>query len=191
MAGRRSMGTRDMAITMAVVLLVVGLIALYGSQVSFTPGARPAPGPTPTADVIGGFEHAKATMSFPITVPRDVPAAWHPNSFSVSDPAVANDGVAQVGSLAAVRGGWVTPGQHFIGLTEAAGDADQVLRNEFGAARTLTGAVDVGGVVWHVTTGVRSEVAWVRSESSGMTTYLITGDAPEQDFRTLAMAVSG
>lgn len=178
--------------TMVVVLVVVGLIALYGNNVSFAPGAQPAAGPAPTADVVGGFGHAQSTLGFAITVPSNIPAEWHPNSLSVSDPDVSNDGIARVGTLKAVRGGWITPSDGFIQLVEAAGDSAQVLASEFGEARQISGTIEAGGAQWSVTTGVRSEVAWVRSAQteSGMTTFLITGSADEHAFRTLAAAVS-
>lgn len=187
------MGTKDMAMTMAVVLVVVGLIALYGNNVSWMPGARPSTGATPTADVIGGFGHAKTTMGFTVTVPEGIPASWHPNSLSVSDPEVSNDGIAQVGTLKAVRGGWVTPAGDYLQLVEAAGDVPQVLQSEFGGARAIAGTVDAGGSTWEVTTGVRTEAAWIRTVDTalGKTTLLITGNASGQDFRQLAESVAG
>jgi hypothetical protein len=183
------MGTKDMVMTMAVVLVVVGLIAVYGNNVSFAPGGQAAEGPVPTADVIGGFSHAKATMDFPITVPDGVPAEWHPNSLSVSDPNVSNDGIVRVGTLKAVRGGWITPQDAYIQLVEADGDIPQVLASEFGQARQVSGTVDAGGATWSVTSGVRAEIAWTRTASGG-TTLLITGNASEDEFRTLAQALT-
>ncbi len=168
--------------TMAVVLVVVGLIALYGSQVTFSPG-HPTEGPVPTADVHHGFEHAQSTMDFPIVVPRGVPEAWHPNSFTVSDPSI--DGP---GTVATVRGGWVTPDDTFVMLVESAGDPDQLLNAEFGSARSSHGTVDAGGTTWQVTTGQRTELAWFRH--TGATTFLITGDASEADFVTVAESVA-
>lgn len=179
--------------TMAVVLVAVALIALYGNSVSFSPGAQAKAGPAPTADVIGGFGHARTTLGFPVTVPSGIPKSWHPNSLSVSDPEVSNDGLAQVGTLKAVRGGWITPGDTFIQLVETAGDTPQTLASEFGDARSVTGTVDAGGATWSVTTGVRTEVAWIRTATTakGTTTFLISGSSPEADFRTLAAAVAG
>jgi hypothetical protein len=186
------MGTKDMVMTMTVVLVVVGLIALYGQNVSFAPGGQASGGAAPTADVIGGFSHAKTTMDFPITVPDGVPAAWHPNSLSVSDPEVSNDGIAQVGTLKAVRGGWITPTDTYVQLVETAGDTAQTLQSEFGEARSVSGTVQAGGATWSVTTGVRSEVAWIRTveTAAGRTTLLITGNATPDDFRALAGAVA-
>lgn len=191
-ADRRKMGTKDMVMTMAVVLVVVGLIAVYGRNVSFAPGGPAAEGPVPTADVIGGFSHAKATMDFPITVPDGVPEEWHPNSLSVSDPDVSNDGIARVGTLKAVRGGWITPRDAYIQLVEADGDIPQVLANEFGHVRPISGTVDAGGATWSVTSGVRTEAVWIRTvqAASGETTLLITGNASEEDFRALAQALT-
>lgn len=186
------MGTKDMVMTMAVVLVVVGLIALYGNNVSFAPGGQATEGATPTADVIGGFSHASATMDFQITVPEGVPADWHPNSLSVSDPDVSNDGIAQVGTLKAVRGGWITPQDTYIQLVETAGDTAQTLQSEFGQARAISETVQAGGATWSVTTGVRSEAAWIRTvdTTETRTTLLITGNASEDDFRALAQAVA-
>lgn len=179
--------------TMVVVLVVAGLIALYQGNVSFSPGAQVTPGETPTAEVISGFEHARATMPFPVVVPSGIPEDWHPNSMSVSDPATDNLGVTKVGAVPTVRGGWITPAGAFITLVEAAGTIDQVVAGELGESRPATGTVQAGGAEWTVTTGVRSETAWLRTVdgAAGMTTFLITGNAAEGDFETVAAAVAG
>lgn len=184
MADRRKLGTKDMVWAMAVVLVVVAFIALYGSKIVFAPGAQPVTGDVPTADVVGGFTQARSELDFPVTVPRGLPASWHPNSFTVADPSV--DGA---GTLATVRGGWVTQDGTFITLIESAGDPGQVLTAEIGSAGASQGTVGAGGAEWTVTSGVRQEVAWIRT--TGRTTFLITGNAARQDFVTLAEAVAG
>lgn len=191
-ADRRKLGTKDMVMTMSIVLVVVALIALYGGTVSFAPGARPQAGETPTVDVVDGFSHARATLGFAVTVPEGIPSDWHPNSLTISDPSATNDGVTAVGTLKAVRGGWITPGDAYVGLTEAAGEATAVLANEFGDARPATTTVTAGGAEWSVTTGVRSEAAWFRtiSAATGVTTLLITGNGTPDDFRIVAEAVA-
>lgn len=191
-ADRRSLGMKDMAMTMVVVLVVAGLIALYQRNVSFSPGAQVTVGETPTADVVNGFRHAKTTLSFPIVVPAGLPEDWHPNSLTVSDPTTDNLGVTKVGTVPTVRGGWITPAGAFIMLIEAGGTVDQVVAGELGETRPATGEIEAGGATWTVTTGVRDEVAWLRTAegADGVTTFLITGNAPEADFRTLAAAVA-
>ncbi len=170
--------------TMAVVLVVVAFIALYGSRVIFAPGAQPVTGDVPTADVVGGFTHAQQSMSFPVTVPTGIPKSWHPNSFTVSTPTV--DGSV---TLPTVRGGWVTPAGAFVTLIESSGDEGQLLQAEIGSVGASDATTSAGGATWTVTSGRRSEVAWIRS--SGGVTLLITGNAPEQDFVTVAESVSG
>ncbi len=173
-----------MVLTLSVVLVVVAFIALYGSRVIFAPVGSPATGEVPTADVVGGFRHAQRSLDFPVTVPAEVPAGWHPNSFSVSDPERNGPG-----TVASVRGGWVTPAGAFIMLVESAGDPNQVLQSEIGSVGTSRGTSHAGGATWTVTTGVRSEAAWIRS--SGRTTFLITGSASEADFVALAESITG
>jgi hypothetical protein len=172
-----------MVITMVVVLVVVAFMALYGSRIDFSPGAQPVSGDTPTADVVGGFTHARGSLPFPVVVPRGVPDDWHPNSMSVSDPML--DGP---GTVPTVRGGWITPDGAFITLIESSGGVDQLLAAEVGGSGPRTGTVQAGGT-WTVTTGVRNEAAWVRS--AARTSYLITGNATSEEFRALAEAVAG
>lgn len=181
-ADRSKMGTKDMIAAMAVVLVVVVLIALYASNMSFAPGARVDDGPVPTADVVPGFAHAAETMPFPVLVPTGLPEDWHPNSFSVSTPQV--DGI---GTPPTVRGGWITPAGAFITLIESSADAAALLSAELDASGSHQGTVEAGGAEWTLTTGVRTEAAWVRT--AGETTVLITGNAAEADFLLLADAL--
>lgn len=178
--------------TMVVVLVLVGLIALYQGNVSVSPGAQVTAGETPTADVISGFQHAQATLPFTVIVPQSVPEDWHPNSLTVSDPMTDNVGVTKVGTVPTVRGGWITPTGAFITLIEAAGTIDQVVAGELGESRPVLGRIETGGAEWTVTTGVRREAAWLRTvdDGDGVTTFLITGNAAEDDFRILAGAIA-
>jgi hypothetical protein len=176
--------TRDMVLTMGVVAAVVILIALYGSHLSFG-GLTPKSGPVPTADVTRTFTDARGVLTtFAITVPHDVPADWHPNSASVTDPTI--DGPT---AIPTVRGGWILPDGTFITLIESAGSLAQVLVGEVGAAGADNGTVEAGGATWTKTSGVRTEVAWVRTQ--GRTTFLITGNAGPTAFVALAQSVAG
>jgi hypothetical protein len=172
-----------MVITMGVVLVVVAFIAMFGGGVIFAPATTAVSGAVPTADVTGGFAHAKRTMPFPVTVPADVPESWQPNSQTVSTPQVDGKDTQPT-----VRGGWVTGNGTFITLIESSGTPDQVLTAEIGSAGPSRGTRQAGGATWTVTDGVRQETAWIRS--TGETTFLITGNAPAKDFVTLAEAVA-
>jgi len=57
--------------------------------------------------------------------------------------------------------------------------------------RTATGTEQVGGTEWTATTGRRGEAAWFRTDGTdGGVTFLITGTASADDFRTLARATA-
>ncbi len=182
MADRRNKTTRDMALTMGVVVVVIAIFAIFEGGFTFAPGGATA-GPAPTADVVGNFGQAQRSVTFPITVPRGIPADWHPNSFTITDPQADS-----LGKVSTVRGGWLTADGAFVMLAESSGSVPQVLDQEVGAAGRVNGTVTVGGSQWSVTAGVRDEAAWVRTD--GQTTYLITGNADQADFRTVAAAVS-
>jgi hypothetical protein len=133
--------------------------------------------------VAGGFEHAGESVDFPVTVPGEIPDQWHPNSFTVADPAA--DGARTVPT---VRGGWLTADGDYIELVESSASPEVLLKSEFGAAAPSGGTIEAGNANWSITTGMRSEAAWYRSD--GVTTLMITGDAPKEDFVTLAEAVA-
>jgi hypothetical protein len=65
-----------------------------------------------------------------------------------------------------------------------------VLDAELGGSgtRTAAGTEQVGGTEWTVTRGRRGEAAWFRTD--GRVTFLITGTATADDFRTLAQATA-
>ncbi len=175
--------SRDMVVTMGVVGIVVILVAWYGSHLSFG-GLAPKTGPIPTADVTETFTNAKGVLtSFPITVPHGVPTDWHPNSASITDPKTAG-----LDTVPTVRGGWILPDGSFVTLVESGGTVAQVLVAEIGSAGPDNGSVNAGGAAWTKTTGVRTEVAWVRTADG--TTFLIAGNGPPEASAALAASVA-
>lgn len=172
---------RDMAWSIAVLAVVAILLGWAYGAVSFSPG-RPSDGQAPVADVIGGFDRAAPLVGFDLAVPRDLTADWQPSSFTFVDPSTA-----PAGQVATVRGGWLTPDGRFITAIQAAGPPATVLPAELGELGPNTGLQTVDGVEWTVTTGRRNEVAWYRTV--GDVTWLITGTATTDQFRTLAGAL--
>lgn len=162
-------------------LLAVVVLVLYGMYggVSFAPGGA-TEGQAPTADVTGGLQRAAPLVGFPVVVPAALPDGWNANSFSFTE---------KPGSLTqppTVRAGWLTPQGRFITVAQSNGATAAVLAAELGAAGKPTGTEKVGDTEWTVTTGRRSEVAWVRTEDD--VNVVITGSAAPEDFRTLATA---
>jgi len=189
-ADRRQKTLRDMALSLGLVAVVaLILVGMYGG-ISFSPG-QATDGQTPTADVTGGFQRAEPLVGFTVVIPPGLPADWHPNSFSFTDPATGEGPGATTGGPPAVRGGWLTPDGRYITLVESSGPVPKVLDAELGGegTRTASGTEQVGDAEWTVTTGRRGEAAWFRTDGTdGGVTFLITGTATPDDFRTLAQA---
>ncbi len=167
-------------VLLAVVALV--LVGMYGG-VSFSPG-RATEGQAPTADINGGLQRAAPLMGFPVVIPAGLPATWNPSSFSFTDQTSAS-----TAQPAAVRAGWLTDQGRFITVIQSDGVVADILAAELGTVAPPTGTEQVGAAEWTVTTGRRAEAAWLRTD--GDVTFLITGTASPEDFRTLATAVAG
>jgi hypothetical protein len=169
-----------MAVALAVLAVIAfGLMFVYGNA-SFSP-AGPSDGQAPTADVTGGLTRAAPLVGFPVIIPGALPDGWHPNSFTFTQAPGSSD------QPPAVRAGWLTDQGRYITFVQSGGHLAQVQSAELGTVGSATGTEDVDDASWTVVPGRRSEVAWVRSV--GDVTYLITGTAQPEDFRTLAAAV--
>lgn len=148
---------------------------------SFSPGG-PSDGQVVATDITGGLQKAEPLVGFPLVIPNALPSGWTPNSFSYTQ----KPGTPTQPPTA--RAGWLTPEGRFITLVQSSGEVNGVLTAELGAASAPTGTVRAGGQEWTVTAGRRSEQAWYRT--AGEVTYLITGSASDDDFRTLSAQVT-
>jgi len=171
-----------MAISMGLIAVVaLVLFGMYGG-VSFSPGG-PTDGQAPTADVTGGLQRAAPLVGFPVIIPAGLPQSWNPSSFSFTE-----ESAASAEKPPAVRAGWLTDQGRFITVVQSNGAVANVLAAELGAVAAPGGTERVGVAEWTVTSGRRDEVAWVRT--AGDVTFVITGSASDDDFRTLATAVA-
>lgn len=184
-ARKRNKTFRDMLLSVGLIAVVVLLFVGLNGGFTFSPGHPDDSGPAPTADATKQFADAPRVLPFTPAVPKNLPADWHANSSAMTNPETLEAGMPLT-----VRGGWLTPGGGFIALVASNAAPAKLLRAEFNDAAPDTGTVKAGGADWTVTTGVRSEAAWYRTTAGGIT-YLITGDANEADFRTLADSISG
>ncbi len=179
--GRAALGMREMIGAMAVLLVIVGVLAVVTRGCSFDPGAPSAnPSSAPTVDASAKLGQAAESVSFPVRRP-DLPSSWHANSSSTT--AVGHGAAADV----IVRVGWLTPGGRYAQLSQSGGTAADVLAAETGTTTKPAGEQSVGGTSFATHPSRRDEVAWVASLAG--TVVLITGNATEQEFRELAAAV--
>ncbi|WP_156754794.1 DUF4245 domain-containing protein [Actinokineospora pegani] len=168
-------GPRDMIMSLAVLLVIIAALLLFTKSCSFSPGGPEIDqSAAPTADLSAAFSQVADTLDFPLRLPA-VPDAWRPNSTSTA-PAGPTSVV--------VRAGWLT-GAGFAQLSQSAATPNTLVEIE-GGTGPATGSVEIDGTQWTVHPGRRAESVWVTR--LGDTTLLITGSAPEPDFRTLASA---
>ena len=178
---RASLRMRDMIGAVAVLLLIIGAVLAFYGGCEFSPGGPSVdPKTAPSADASGELRRAARSAAFPIREPA-VPADWRPNSTATT--AVGAGATASV----VVRVGYVTSAG-YVQLSQSGGDAGEVVAKETGQAAPpeATGTVDVDGVTWTTYPGRRDEPAWV-ADLDGVV-LLVTGSAPEPEFRRLAKA---
>jgi uncharacterized protein DUF4245 len=173
---------RDMVGAVVVLVAIIGVVMAFYGGCSFSPG-RPAVDSSaiPSADAAGQLARTARSVAFPVREPA-VPKGWRANSASTS--AVGSGASGNV----VVRVGWITSSGAFVQLSQSGGEASDVLVKELGQAEAPApdGSVEVDGATWTSYPGRRDEPAWVRSLDG--TVVLITGSAPESEFRQLATA---
>jgi hypothetical protein len=171
---------RDLFGALAVLLLVVAALIGVGRGCSFSPGGPTVDsGAAPSIDASAALSAAAASVDFALRRPA-LPPGWRANATSTS--AVGR------GASVIVRVGWLTPSGRFVQLSQSGGAALDVLAAETDRSDAAPlGEVDVSGVRWTVYPGRRDEKAWVTRLDE--VTALITGTAPEPDFRTLAQSL--
>jgi hypothetical protein len=158
------------------VLVAFGVAGMLG-QCSFNPGGPSIQGgPVPTVDVPAELRRAAGRVDFPVVEPT-LPASWRANAANVTTLASH----AQV-----VRVGWLTGATGYLRLAQSKAAEDELVAGETRQPPHARGTVDAAGRQWVVYDSVRGEQAWV-SERAGVR-LLITGNADEAEFRTLAEA---
>lgn len=166
-------------------LLAIGLIIvvslLFTRSCSFSPGGPTvAPGSAPTVDSAAQLQEAALHTPFALHVPQ-LPPGWTANS--------ADDGPV-VGGGRAVTVGYLTEGGSYVRLVQSDATEENLVAAQAGGPQTATGTVDAAGLTWVVyRVGPRSEAMWVAQlPSTPRSSLLLTGSAPEPDFRALAQA---
>jgi uncharacterized protein DUF4245 len=175
--------TRDLIGSLVVLLVLIGLVVVLTRGCEFSPsGPTVDPNTVPSVDATRELTSAGRRVDFPIRVPA-LPADWRSNSMNTVPVGAGSE------ATVAVRVGWITPGEGYLRLSQSKAPVEPLVVTEAGGGITPQnrGTVDVGGRQWKVFPGKGTEVAWVLALDE--VTLLITGNASEPDFRTLATAV--
>jgi hypothetical protein len=172
-------GSRDMVLSMLILLPIVGLIALLGRGCSFSPGGPTVdPSQLPAIDSHPTLVASARRLDFPLREPVP-PPGWRA---SAVDLAKAPAGAS------AVRVSWITGGGRYLRLVQTTADEGALVAAETGAAPTGAEPIQAAGAQWVDYTGGNGEHAWARR--AGGVEWLITGDGLPSEFTALAEAVS-
>jgi Protein of unknown function (DUF4245) len=180
---RVKQNARDMVISLAVLLVIIGATLWLSRGCQFSPnGPAVDPSSLPSVDASKEFSGAAKRVDYPVRSPA-VPPSWHANSANTVPVGTGAD------ATTAVHVGWVTPGGNYLRLSQSkvAVSALVVLEAGGGVSAIPTGTVDVAGTKWTKYPGKGTEPSWVTS--FGTAQVLITGSGTEDEFRTLATAV--
>ncbi len=179
--GRGRFGMRDMVLSMVVLAVGVLILAGISTGFSFSPGGVTVnTSNLPTVDVPAELRAAAGQVTFALREPR-LPDGWRPNS----------DSVDSLDQAKAVRIGLITPGGHYLQLSQSNATPLALVRVAAGIGGgvgvSATGTETVNSTKWTVYPGVRSEQSWVAD--LGSVRLFITGNGTVAEFRTLAVAV--
>jgi hypothetical protein len=169
-AGRARGGrsTKDMALSMAVLLIPVFLF-LIGYRVFF---AGDAPIPVDAAQIYATAQH---DAHFQVLVPQDLPSGWTPIAAKFDPPVGA----------AVLRVSYVTPAKSGLQLIESDRPVDSLLPDELGTDAQPGNLTDIAGRQWREYPVVKGGGRALVLAADGYTT-VITGTATDNDMRTFA-----
>lgn len=182
---RGETSVRDLLGAVLILVPIALLIFSVGGSCSFTPtGPVEDPDSGPTVNVEARLAEFAGASPFGLRVP-DVP--FRANS--------ADRGPVSGGGTA-VRIGYVTPQADYLSLVQTDASAAGILATESGAAERgegpplRRGTVDAGGLTWEVYQREGGEPFRIATlPDDPRVRVLVTGSAPEADFRTLAAAL--
>ena len=146
---RAFQSTKDIVLSLVVLLVAMFLTVGFTGLCSFNPGEADQSGPVQEVDADAVLQMDARTFDFPIRNP-EMPEGWVANSARR----------VMVGGEPSSLVGWVINGENYISLTQtgadfkAASEPDDSVREE-------TGTETTGDVEWHVFTGDDARPLWV------------------------------
>lgn len=179
---RMKHSARDMLLSLAVLLLMIGAIVWLTRGCQFSPsGPVVDPASAPTVNATRELSGAARRVDFAVRNPV-LPGDWRSNSATTSPVGTGSQ------ATTAVRVGWITTGGNYVRLSQsdAPRDALVIMEAGGGVSPESTGSMDISGTTWTKHSGKGAEVEWVTSLDGVQ--LLITGSGTEDEFRTLATA---
>lgn len=177
--------TRDLLISLGVLLVVMFFSVGFTGLCSFNPGPAEKSGPVQEVDIDTILKSDARGLDIPLRLPA-LADNWQPNS----------GGRTMVDNQPSSKAGWVIDEKAFlsltqtvVGLEDAVKDTDDGYREETDtfvvpAADSSTGK----DVTWQIWSG--DDVKQVWATDLGDVRLLISGTATQEQYRTLATAVA-
>lgn len=160
----------DMARSLLLMAVVVAALLLLGPARSLVfPGDKDQWQSADSSGAVRGFAELSHQQAL---VPRSLPNGWRVNAARV---------LREQHGAAHLHIGWAVSG-HYAGLDETTGDGATLITSLGGRGTTTT--TTVGTTVWTERHTTRGEL--MLSRTDGAVTVVITGDASDEQLRTLA-----
>lgn len=164
--------TKDILITIGVLLLVTFFTVGFTGLCSYNPGGPDKSGPVREVDAHSFLTLEARGMSFPIREPK-MPEGWVPNSARRTE----------VGSEPGPLVGWVIDGERYISLTQTSADFKTSTQPD-DKHREPAGTEEAGGLTWHIFEGEDARPIWVAD--AGESRLILEGMANREDMATAA-----
>ncbi len=168
--------SKDILMTLGVLLFAMFLTVGFTGLCSFDPGPADRSGPVQEIDKDAILQMDARGLAFPIRNP-DMPEGWVPNSARRT----------MVGQSPSSLVGWVVNGEHYISLTQTDADFDDAIAiGEF--PREQSGSFVTNGVEWVQFTGEDVRPLWVAD--LGDVRLMLEGMATVEQMEIAAEVVS-
>lgn len=173
---RAFQSTKDIVLSLVVLLVAMFLTVGFTGLCSFDPGEADRSGPVQEVDAASVLQMDARSLDIPIRNP-EMPEGWVPNSARR----------VMVGGEPSSLVGWVVNGENYISLTQtgadfkAAAQPDDSLREE-------TGTETTGDVEWRIFTGEDARPLWVAD--LGDVRLAIEAMASQEQTRTAAEKIA-
>lgn len=173
-----------MVLSLAVLLVVVGVIVGIMRGCSFSPGGPSVDqGSLPSVDATAELRSAATRVEFPVRAVT-LPQGWRANAATVSP--VGSGSAATV----AVRVGLITTAGHYLRLSQSNAQVPVLVVSEPGLDSDTppdeTGTQQAAGQAWTVYPGRPGEQTWVAKQKNVV--FVISGSGTAEEKRTIATA---
>lgn len=161
----------DMARSMLLLVLIVGVIWFVGSLGSDEPVRESRP-----VDYSGQLASARDLADYPVVAPRGLDSGWVSTSVELEE----------TGGSVRWHLGFLTPSQEYVGLEQTDIEPEALARRHLGKL-SPQGALTVDGRPWRLYTG-ETDSALVRRVGEVIT--VVVGTAPTDTLVTFAASLS-